>query len=249
MKMSTKKSSMFGLALAMSGLMGLASSAVPTQGHAADVAATAKFKWTGNCVIQCSNGRCEPICLTDTVIAIDAFDAKLKAEAALRAKASTQGTIIEGTVQLTVVLNLFEFDKQSNVMGHVAIGREITLAAAEALVVDPESEVGAISRAPIGARIGVNVPLTGEHYYYIRNTTNHTISVTVTATLWDSEGGRTVASEPVVVGAGLESRGRLRTVYARAFGRPGGVLLFGKTELSGDASATYTGQSSFYVAP
>jgi hypothetical protein len=113
----------------------------------------------------------------------------------------------------------------------------------------PRFEVGAIGHGPIGARVGVNAPLSGEHYYYIRNTTNQTIVVTVTATLWDSEGGRTVASEPVVVGPGLESRGKLTTLYAKAYSRPGGVHLYARTEISGGVAHPYTAQSSFYVGP
>ena len=113
----------------------------------------------------------------------------------------------------------------------------------------PQFEIGAIAHGPIDARVGVNAPLSGEHYYYIRNTTDRTISVTVTATLSDSEGGRTMASEPVVVGPGLESRGKLTTSYAKAFGRPGGVRLYARTEISGGVVHPYTAQSSFYVAP
>ena len=118
-----------------------------------------------------------------------------------------------------------------------------------ATAISPQTDCGAIAIAPIGARVGVNASLRGEHSYSIRNTTDESIVVTVTVTLWDSEGGRTAYSHPVMVGPGLESRGTLTTFYAKAFGRPGGVRLFARTEILGGTSAPYTAQSSFYVAP
>jgi hypothetical protein len=113
----------------------------------------------------------------------------------------------------------------------------------------PQTDCGAIAIAPLGARVGVNTTLRGDHSYYIRNVTNQPIVITVTVTLWDSEGGRTANSHPVTVGPGLESRGRLTTFYAKAFGRPGSVHLFAQTEIAGGTAAPYRAQSSFYVSP
>jgi hypothetical protein len=64
----------------------------------------AKFKWDGACTIKCNDGQCKFICDSGVVAAVNAFDAKLKAEAALRAKASSQGTIVEGSIKVTVDL-------------------------------------------------------------------------------------------------------------------------------------------------
>jgi hypothetical protein len=118
--------------LMIGALVGLLPSTAPALAHASGTAAAAKFRWYGECNVQCSNGRCVPVCRTDTVFAVDALDAKLKAEAQFRAQASTQGTIIEGTVRVSVVLDLFESHDRAGRSGLGSLDRRIILAAATA---------------------------------------------------------------------------------------------------------------------
>ncbi len=89
-------------------------SAVPTQGHAAEAATAGNFQWSGECQIRCADGRCQQYCSTGIVIAFNAFDAKLKAEGELRARASSQGTVVEGTIRVTI--NLFNFEGHAGVV-------------------------------------------------------------------------------------------------------------------------------------
>jgi hypothetical protein len=74
------------------------------QSRPTKAAPEAKFKWDGTCTIKCDGGQCRFVCDSGVVAAVSARDARLKAEAALRAKASSQGTIVEGSVKVTVDL-------------------------------------------------------------------------------------------------------------------------------------------------
>jgi hypothetical protein len=105
--MNTRNSGRLGLMLAISGLMSLVLSAVSSQGYAAEAARAGNFRWSGQCQIRCADGRCQYVCATSVVAAFNVLDAKVKAEAALRAEARKQGTVIEGTVQVTVDLDKF----------------------------------------------------------------------------------------------------------------------------------------------
>jgi hypothetical protein len=108
---------------------------------------------------------------------------------------------------------------------------------------------GAVAQVAPGARVGTNTPLRGTHQYVIQNNGNQPIFVTVTATLEDSEGGRTRETKTVYVAPGATFRETITSFYQHAFRRPGGVTLTATTVLSGGASASYSSNSSFYVGP
>jgi hypothetical protein len=111
-------------------MFGLQAPATTAKRHAPEAAVAAKFRWTGECNLRCTDGRCVSVCLTGAVFAVDAFDAKLKAEAEFRARTSSQGTVIEGTVRVTVVLDLFEARGLAGGTEPGSTGRVVHLAAA-----------------------------------------------------------------------------------------------------------------------
>lgn len=64
-----------------------------------------EFSYTATCTIKCQGNVCKQVCEAGTVFAIDAADAKFKAEAKLRQEASREGgSIVEGTVTVTVTI-------------------------------------------------------------------------------------------------------------------------------------------------
>ncbi|MFO0907179.1 MAG: hypothetical protein U0794_02250 [Isosphaeraceae bacterium] len=67
-------------------------------------AAPGTYTWTGGCSIKCMDGTCQSFCSTGLVTAFDAGEARIKAQADLKAQASTRGTVIEASVSVTVTL-------------------------------------------------------------------------------------------------------------------------------------------------
>jgi hypothetical protein len=63
-----------------------------------------QFTWDGQCTIRCSNGQCQFFCDHGAGVAYSSADAQVQAEAQLRQHASSSGTVIEGTVRVTVRL-------------------------------------------------------------------------------------------------------------------------------------------------
>jgi hypothetical protein len=104
--MGKMKQALFGFALTVGVGMGLLPCSGPVRAGAAEAASAAKFRWSGECQILCPNDRCETVCKTGVVFAVDAFDAKVKAEAEFRAQASSRGNVVESTFR--VVVDLFE---------------------------------------------------------------------------------------------------------------------------------------------
>lgn len=61
-----------------------------------------RFSWDGGCTVKCKDGKCEWVCDSGVVLAINERDAKWKAEAALRARASRKGLVVEGSFRINI---------------------------------------------------------------------------------------------------------------------------------------------------
>lgn len=75
-----------------------------TRDESAVMASASEFRFDASCTVRCSNGSCQQVCTTGVVYAFDAGSARIQAEARLRAEAARQGTVVEGTVSVSVTL-------------------------------------------------------------------------------------------------------------------------------------------------
>jgi hypothetical protein len=63
-----------------------------------------EFSFKAKCTIKCVGGQCREYCEGGSVFAIDEGDARFKAELQLRRDAGREGTVVEGTVEVSVKL-------------------------------------------------------------------------------------------------------------------------------------------------
>ena len=83
----------------------LAAAVSPGLGTAAVARHAAKeFSFTASCTVKCVGGQCKQHCESGTIFAIDERDAKFQAELKLRQEASREGTVVEGTVSVSVTV-------------------------------------------------------------------------------------------------------------------------------------------------
>lgn len=68
------------------------------------VAKASEFRFDASCTVRCNSGSCQQVCPGGLVYAFDAGSARIQAEARLRAEAARQGTVVEGTVNISVTL-------------------------------------------------------------------------------------------------------------------------------------------------
>jgi hypothetical protein len=113
-EMNSKKSSLLTLVLAIGGMLGLVPYTAPAQSQSVKATTATRFRWSGECQIKCEDGRCENYCATGLVVGVDAGDAKIKAEAELRSQASRRGTVVEGTIRVTVTVDFAEQAKTAS---------------------------------------------------------------------------------------------------------------------------------------
>src|SRR5438874_210584 len=98
------------LLTALAGLAtaGLAAATPAGGGTAASLAAVSpvakQFSFTASCTVKCTGGQCKQYCDSGTVFAIDERDAKFQAELKLRQDAGREGTVVEGTVSVSVTI-------------------------------------------------------------------------------------------------------------------------------------------------
>lgn len=65
-----------------------------------------RFRWEGSCTVRCQGGQCRVVCESGVVYSDTVPGAKLEAEALLRAQASAQGIVLEGSARVSVRLDL-----------------------------------------------------------------------------------------------------------------------------------------------
>jgi hypothetical protein len=130
--MSIMKLGLLGLVMTTSVLTGLLAPATPTRGHAAETAAVANYRFSGSCTIRCTDGRCEVFCSAGSVAAFDLFDPSSPAVHNTRAAPASRGTVIEGTVSVTVDLNLNDEVGYLREDGRLATGLGLAVSTASA---------------------------------------------------------------------------------------------------------------------
>jgi hypothetical protein len=66
-----------------------------------------KFSWDGKCEIKCADNQCRLVCSSGLLYATSEVEARAQAEATLRSQANGQGVVVEGTVSVSVHVDLF----------------------------------------------------------------------------------------------------------------------------------------------
>lgn len=92
-----------GLASIATPLIAAASDPIaPTRASAQPPKQKKSFTWRGSAQVKCTNGECKFVTDAGAGVAYDVGSARFQADAAFRREASKQGTIVEGTLSISI---------------------------------------------------------------------------------------------------------------------------------------------------